>query len=155
MTVDAKSGKKVANAIDEPSDDGSGDPVGSPIPIVQEEADFNTEVVIDQEPANNLVDDHIDEIDDSPIDKDADAIDGVAEITSHSRSREKRSRGGKKIQEKQRQRVIVVDEKMDIQNGSLSMGDATQSLMNLDILYVKDVGYGMTRGMMDLGRLYQ
>ena len=44
---------------------------------------------------------------------------------------------------------------MDIQNGSLSMGDATQSLMNLDILYVKDVGYGMTRGMMDLGRLYQ
>ena len=44
---------------------------------------------------------------------------------------------------------------MDIQNGSLSLGDATQTLMNLDILYVKDVGYGMTRGMMDLGRLYQ
>jgi len=155
MTVDAESGEKVANAVDEPTNQGSVEPEGSPILIVQEEADFNTEVGIDQEPANNLVDDHIDEIVDSSVDKDADPIGDVAEISSHSRSRKKRSRGGKKIQEKQRQRVIVVDEKMDIQNGSLSMGDATQSLMNLDILYVKDVGYGMTRGMMDLGRLYQ
>merc|ERR1719342_524681 len=70
-------------------------------------------------------------------------------------TQEAERRGGKKIHEKQRQRVIVVDEKMDIQNESLSLGDATQPLMNLDILYVKDVGYGMTRGMMDLGRLYQ
>merc|ERR1711915_735373 len=76
------------------------------------------------------------------------------ESPSHSRTRKKRNRGGKKIQERQRLRVMVVDEEVDIQNECASLGEANQSQLNLDILYVKDLGQGMTRGMMDLGRLF-
>jgi len=146
MTVDTTGVKNDAIDIDESSVHGGIDSEESPF-LVQDEAISNVEVALEQEPVNPE-DDHVVEI------KDAVTTNEVEKTSSHSRTRKKRNRGGKKIQERQRLRVMVVDEEVDIQNECVSLGEANQSQSNLDILYVKDLGQGMTRGMMDLGRLF-
>jgi len=148
MTVYTTGVKNDVIAIDEPADHGCIDSeVSLPILHAQGEEISNVEVALEQELVNPE-DDHVDEI------KDPVTANEVEETSSHSRTRKKRNRGGKKIQERQRQRVMVVDEEVDIQNECVSLGEANQSQLNLDILYVKDLGQGMTRGMMDLGRLF-
>jgi len=148
VTVYTTGVKNDAIAIDEPADQGCIDS-GESLPILhaQVEEISNVEVAPQQELVKPE-DDLVDEI------KDPVTTNEVEETSSHSRTRKKRNRGGKKIQERQRQRVMVVDEEVDIQNECVSLGEANQSQLNLDILYVKDLGQGMTRGMMDLGRLF-